>query len=82
MSSPIVFVDMDGVLFDFTGDASRVCGFSGVATEWDFNRQFGMSDEEFWSKIDAEGDKFWHEMTVFPWFGELLFETHKYPWRI
>lgn len=52
------FIDLDGVLVDFTKGAlshhNRVVPYSEIT--WDFHKQMGLSGTEFWSPL---GEHFW-----------------------
>lgn len=62
-----VFVDMDGVLSDFFGQAMRVHESDGVdypKGQYRIEEYLGISASEFWAKIDHEGEEFWSEMPL------------------
>lgn len=61
-----VFLDMDGVLCDFTGAALKLHGKSIPPSEvrWNFHRQVGLTDAEFWAPL---GPDFWASL---PWTAE------------
>lgn len=69
-----IYLDMDGVLVDFVGRACEVHGKSvSDVTSWDFFADaWGMTADEFWSKINAEGRAFWADLDPLPWADELL----------
>lgn len=69
-----IFIDMDGVLFDFNG---AICELFGTTEEelrakwapgeWDICGPLGLTDHQFWKALDKEGAKFWAEMKPYPW---------------
>lgn len=65
-----IFLDMDGVLTDFTGDVMRLFGREYNPEEhigsWDIDDVLDISADELWRKIDEQGSKFWSEMTPLP----------------
>ena len=71
-----VFVDMDGVLFDFVSASIAAHGIEGFthddATEWDYFESWGLDLDQFWQGIDRQGIAFWADLEPYPWFDELL----------
>lgn len=68
-----ILLDMDGVLVDFVGDACAVLGVDpSVAKSWNFFNDLGMSEPEFWSRIDKVGESFWAGVSEHEWCDELL----------
>ncbi|MCA9072771.1 MAG: hypothetical protein KDA84_27800 [Planctomycetaceae bacterium] len=70
-----IFLDMDGVLVDFSSAALRLHGVEDIEWprgEWDFPKVLGISRGEFWSKIDSQGSEFWANLEPYPWYRELL----------
>lgn len=74
----MILLDLDGVLADFWGDALRTHGrVVDYATrppgEYDIPKALGISDAEFWAKIDANGNAwpFWAFMRLYPWAKQL-----------
>lgn len=66
-------LDMDGVLVDFVSEASRVLGIDPASvTGVKMNEIAGITEEEMWDKIDAEGPDFWANLPEYPWTDELL----------
>lgn len=73
----IIFLDMDGVLFDFVSAALKVHGIqkSKAYAKWEpgyseMHEAFGFSEDEFWSKINKK-DKFWQELPQYEWIDKL-----------
>lgn len=56
-----IFSDMDGVLFDFDKQFSKVSG--GIIPR-DYEKQYGI--EAFWKLVDSEGVDFWANMEWMP----------------
>ena len=68
-----IALDVDGVLVDFVGATARLMGFDpAVVTMWDYYPAIGISEAEFWKKIEAVGADFWLNIDPYPWMGELL----------
>lgn len=72
-----IFLDMDGVLANFTQSAGRVFGKGPEELDWSLGHDeahqiVGVSGPgEFWAAIDKEGPEFWANMDPFPWRDEL-----------
>lgn len=85
-----IFLDMDELLCDFTGAALRVHGYNwtdfdpggklrhGVSV-WGLVEIMGMTNDQFWGPIHAEGIAFWHHLQKLPWADDLvaLVQPHK-----
>ena len=68
-----LYVDMDGVLFDFAGASCRVHGQDPVTIDcWNYYEKWGLTEDEFWEPINAEGREFWANLEKLPWADELL----------
>jgi 5'(3')-deoxyribonucleotidase len=71
-----VYLDIDGVLADFTSAAFKVHGREwdkdGEEVRWNFFLDWGMPEDHFWNVIDAEGPAFWENLEPYPWFHELV----------
>lgn len=68
-----IYLDVDGVLVDFIGAASRLHGKRAQdVTGWDFFAKWGVTDDEFWGKIDDVGEDFWANLPEYPWCDELI----------
>jgi hypothetical protein len=69
--SKVIFLDVDGVLADFFGSAAVACGRAREeghqAGRWNGFEDWGLDEVQFWSKIDAQGEKFWSDMRILPW---------------
>lgn len=81
MSGPIklphIFIDMDDVLFDFVGEALRLHGRPEVLDnyppkEWRLSAVLGISDADFWGKIDDAGPGWWANLPLLPRAMELV----------
>lgn len=71
MTLPTIFLDMDGPMTDFVGDALKVHGASDAINDWppgEYNmaKVLGISTHEFWRPINATGEAFWAKMTPAP----------------
>lgn len=74
-----IYVDMDGVLFDFVGAACKIHNRSTEDIhEWDFFKEWGMSDDEFWKPIVSIGHEFWENLPLYPHAMDLLKVVEKY----
>lgn len=69
-----VFLDMDGVLCDFTrAVVSGLFGRSDIRPEqYDLAAHLGVTDDELWTAIDRAGERFWATLPEFPWTHDLL----------
>ncbi len=69
--SKCIFLDMDGVLADFTAAALRVHGATLPYHEirWDFDKQIGVPPEKFWAPF---GFEFWRSLDPTPEFHDLI----------
>jgi len=55
-----IFCDCDGVLSNFIGEAAAAWGRQGyVAPRWNFFEDWGLTEEQFWARIDGQGEDFW-----------------------
>jgi len=75
MTRPLFILDMDGVLVDFCGAAYELHGRArgpNEPGEFNFFRQWGMTDAEFWAPIDAAGSEWWADLPLLPWAEELV----------
>lgn len=69
----IIFLDVDGVLANFVAGACAAHERSESETlagwprgTYDIVDVWGMTQEEFWSPIDAAGEDFWAELPLLP----------------
>ena len=68
-----IVCDMDGVLVDFVESANRIHGRPGyVPNKFDYFEDWGLTAEEFWAPIDAQGPEWWKNITFYPWAEDLL----------
>jgi 5'(3')-deoxyribonucleotidase len=67
-----IFLDMDGVLVNFTG---RVAEEFGVDEEslncWGIWGPLGISEQEFWDWLNSRPSKWWANLCPYPWAVEL-----------
>jgi hypothetical protein len=77
--SKTIFLDMDGVLCDFTGSALRLHGINlDVDTQWpagasyEFYEAFGMTEDECWGPINEAGAAWWATLPLFDWTNPLV----------
>lgn len=76
----VIFLDLDGVVFDFSKAAFAAHGFSfdGVYPDSKDDEDFcvssliGITKSEFWSKIDALGHEFWARLEKYSHSQELI----------
>jgi len=76
-----IYLDLDGVLADFTGAACAVHGRpKHLVRGWNWYRDdWGMSDECFWHPIETLGSAFYaNYVRPFPWAYELLNDVRRY----
>ncbi len=65
----IIFLDMDGVLCDFSGGACRLFGWDATARHkygWDFWEGFGYTEADFHAGIIKAGEPFWAGLDELP----------------
>lgn len=72
-----IFVDIDGVLADFIGASFEAHGKKyDEATyprlEWSIAKVLGITEDQFWERINAEEHTFWPFLHLYPWATELL----------
>jgi 5'(3')-deoxyribonucleotidase len=86
---PIIYLDMDGVLFDFVAAFGKVLNIPDIPERLapgvrNIAPQIGMTEDEMWEKIGRHGYGFWQEMREYPWFHELvdLVEKNSSEWYI
>lgn len=65
-----VYLDIDGVLTDFIGDAAELFGFErgNIYCRWEYgthslSKYLSVSKKDLWNKIHLEGLEFWRDMT-------------------
>ena len=70
----MIYLDMDGVLCDFVGASCRVHNKDKKTVAcWNYmTDEWGMTYDEFWIPINAEGFEFWTELEPTPWAFELI----------
>ena len=64
-----VYLDMDGVLADFHGGLNRLTGKNIPAeriTSMRIWESYGMTEDEMWKLIHAEGPGFWANLPLLP----------------
>lgn len=88
-TKPIIYLDMDGVLFDFVAAFGEVLNIPDIHARLtpgvrNIASQIGMSEDEMWEKIGLHGFAFWQEMPEYPWSQELvdLVERNSSEWFI
>lgn len=79
----MIFVDIDGVLADFVTAAFSVHGKvfdpeTYPRKEWSIANVLGISDREFWRRIDFAGEAFWENLDLFPHSLEMLEMLSRY----
>lgn len=69
-----IFLDLDGVLADWSSAAIRACGQDPdtVHSSWPLGAYeladvLGISTNEMWRRIHAQGARFWAELEPYPW---------------
>lgn len=63
-----ICLDLDGVLVDFVGGAAKIFGYDpSVVTTWDYYPLIGVTESEFWRRIDEAGSDFWAHLEPYPW---------------
>ena len=78
-----IFLDLDGVITNFTKAACETCGIDMDDPEVkkklkeDDNIEQFIDDEEMWKKINAEGIDWWINLELYPWSKKLYREIRK-----
>lgn len=87
MKETVIFLDMDGVLFNFNWSACEVhrvdyeeFNRTHKRGEWDIRQTFStllglprrMTMDEFWEPINRDSYRFWSELETTPWNFQLL----------
>lgn len=72
-----IFLDMDGVISDFTTASLRLHGQPDALSTWpagerDIPKVLKLSRTQYWNVIDAQGSDFWSSLAPYPWFKELV----------
>ena len=77
----IIYLDLDGVCSNFIKSCINANGlnYEQTISRWkkDFRgvfsafEVFGIKNSTFWKNIEKNGEKFWAEMEVYPWFFDL-----------
>jgi hypothetical protein len=74
-----IFLDLDGVLADWTSAAIVSCGRdpAEVYSAWpqggyDLAVALGISSSAMWSAVHRGGADFWADLEPYPWMGELV----------
>lgn len=75
----MILLDVDGVICDFVGAAISLHGLDPVKVlanyplgEWDIAKVLGVSQTDFWKRIDAAGEDWWATLPEYPWADELI----------
>lgn len=73
-----IILDSDGVLADFVSATLKLHNRTESHDDvghWNYYREWGMTDEEFWDVL--RGWEFWHNIEPYPWAQELYSELSK-----
>ena len=82
-----ILVDMDGVMSNFFESAMNIwedkMPKKFPSGEWDFPEVLGVSNNQFWQRID-DTQNFWENLEPYPWLHELLdyLNSLKLPWTV
>jgi len=66
--SKLILLDLDGVLVDFVSGCLKALGRNEKHDDvksWNFYKEWGISDKEFWGKCSTPG--FWYNLELYPW---------------
>lgn len=74
----IILVDMDGVMVDFISGACGLWGEDGLPEHWPLGvkgaqQALGLTDDDFWERIDSAGIGFWANLAEYDWFADFDF---------
>ena len=74
-----LFLDIDGVLADFTTAANALHRKHGyVPTRYDYYHDWGMTESDFWAPINKAGDPFWASIEELPHCHEVVAVCEKH----
>ncbi len=67
----IIFVDLDGVMCNFTQAACKACGLDYEELKEDLKKEDKIEnhigEDEMWKKIGEKGEEYWTGLELFPW---------------
>lgn len=67
-----ILLDVDGVLANFCEGVGVLFNKTDYEfSDWKFYEEWGLTDEEFWQKIDA-APHFWENLPQYEWFDDIL----------
>lgn len=67
-----ICIDVDGVLADFVGGVFRLFGVEReFPDQYSLPKHLGISDDEFWNRINLASPEFWENLDPYPWAHEL-----------
>src|SRR5690606_36854497 len=79
-----IVLDCDGVLADFVGGVIRLLNLDRDAVmekwpkgEYDVAKMVGLSETEFWLKVEDGGEPFWYGLDALPWMHGLYEASRK-----
>lgn len=83
----MIFLDMDGVLVDFTGAVMRLHGRTYEPRDWprgvwNIHDVLDVPESTMWERIDALGAYFWSQLDSFPWTLDLIHLVESQSFRI
>jgi hypothetical protein len=69
-----ILLDQDGVLCNWVGGVCKLYGrdYDQLASDWVpgescLRRWLGVSNDELWERVNAEGAQFWADLEPYPW---------------
>ena len=71
----VIFLDMDGVLVDFAHGVASLFGIKKSVVEANGREAYraaGVSQEEFWRRIESAGQEWWETLPPYPWVQRLV----------
>lgn len=78
-----ILLDMDGVLCDWSGAVWRLFDQAGKqAADWRLENYLGVTEQQMWEAVDAEGPYFWANLQEHPWYLDLMNLVSEYPWTL
>lgn len=78
-----VLLDLDGVLVQWSEQVCLLFNQPGlIRPTWDVEDWLGISSEEMWAKIDAQGADWWRSLPPYTWNTGLLSLVTSYPFTI
>lgn len=68
-----LFCDMDGVLVDFVGGASKLFHYDPcIIDRWGYFPLIGVTEQQFWDRIKGVGSRFWYDLPAYSYHDDVM----------